>query len=246
MNSTRTISSIKRQMGTNWKMKVDGKDWTPQEISAIILRKLRTDAEAYLGEKVTDAVITVPAYFNDSQRQATKDAGKIAGLITSGSWRKKAGDRSEDRKCCFAAATDLVAKETGSSVIHYAMSRDGSEAECVYAKLTEDCAEPPVNLPKENIKKCLEMMKASGSAIIPSPLVLKSLVGPELASCSVFKNAGTILMIPLEIGDDLPIQFMILRDPEPWILTSACRQPLRIPSGRSRSRRRRLRSHRCG
>ncbi len=144
--------------------------------------------------------------------------GKIAGLITSGSWRKKAGDRSEDRKCCFAAATDLVAKETGSSVIHYAMSRDGSEAECVYAKLTEDCAEPPVNLPKENIKKCLEMMKTSGGAIIPSPLVLKSLVGPELASCSIFKNAGTILMIPLEIGDDLPIQFMILRDPEPWIL----------------------------
>ena len=80
VNAKRTISSIKRQMGTDWKINIDGKAWTPQEISAMILRKLRTDAEAYLGEPVTDAVITVPAYFNDIQRQATKDAGKIAGL----------------------------------------------------------------------------------------------------------------------------------------------------------------------
>ena len=80
MNAARTIASIKRQMGTDWKTRIDGKDWTPQEISAIILRKLRSDAESYLGEKVTDAVITVPAYFNDMQRQATKDAGRIAGL----------------------------------------------------------------------------------------------------------------------------------------------------------------------
>lgn len=75
-----TISSIKRHMGTNHKVNVDGKEYTPQEISAMILQKLKTDAESYLGEKVTQAVITVPAYFNDSQRQATKDAGKIAGL----------------------------------------------------------------------------------------------------------------------------------------------------------------------
>ncbi|WP_088102528.1 molecular chaperone DnaK [Halalkalibacter urbisdiaboli] len=75
-----TIISIKRHMGTDHKVSVDGKDYTPQEISAIILQKLKSDAEAYLGEKVTKAVITVPAYFNDSQRQATKDAGKIAGL----------------------------------------------------------------------------------------------------------------------------------------------------------------------
>ncbi|MCM3712799.1 molecular chaperone DnaK [Halalkalibacter oceani] len=75
-----TIISIKRHMGTNHKETVEGKDYTPQEISAIILQKLKSDAEAYLGEKVTKAVITVPAYFNDSQRQATKDAGKIAGL----------------------------------------------------------------------------------------------------------------------------------------------------------------------
>ncbi|MDT8862897.1 molecular chaperone DnaK [Alkalihalobacillus sp. MEB130] len=75
-----TIMSIKRHMGTDYKETVEGKDYTPQEISAIILQKLKSDAEAYLGEKVTKAVITVPAYFNDSQRQATKDAGKIAGL----------------------------------------------------------------------------------------------------------------------------------------------------------------------
>lgn len=79
-NPDRTIISIKRHMGTNHKESIDGKDYTPQEISAIILQKLKADAEAYLGQSVTQAVITVPAYFNDSQRQATKDAGKIAGL----------------------------------------------------------------------------------------------------------------------------------------------------------------------
>jgi len=79
-NSERTIMSIKRRMGTDYKVTIDGKNYTPQEISAMILQKLKGDAEAYLGEKVTEAVITVPAYFNDAQRQATKDAGKIAGL----------------------------------------------------------------------------------------------------------------------------------------------------------------------
>ena len=79
-NPDKTVISIKRHMGSDYKVDIDGKKYTPQEISAMILQKLKTEAEGYLGEKVTDAVITVPAYFTDSQRQATKDAGQIAGL----------------------------------------------------------------------------------------------------------------------------------------------------------------------
>ncbi len=79
-NPERTIRSIKREMGTSYKITIDGKEYKPPEISAMILQKLKRDAEAYLGEEIKQAVITVPAYFSDAQRQATKDAGKIAGL----------------------------------------------------------------------------------------------------------------------------------------------------------------------
>ncbi len=79
-NPDKTVISVKRHMGSDYKVDIDGKSYTPQEVSAMILQKLKSDAEAYLGEPVTEAVITVPAYFTDSQRQATKDAGQIAGL----------------------------------------------------------------------------------------------------------------------------------------------------------------------
>ena len=118
-NPDRTIASIKRHMGEkDYKVSIDGKDYTPPEISAMILQKLKADAEAYLGETVTQAVITVPAYFNDSQRQATKDAGKIAGLDvlrivnepTAASLAARAWSRSRRRAATrtWAAMTSIT------------------------------------------------------------------------------------------------------------------------------------------
>lgn len=109
-NPDRTIISIKRHMGTNYKVKIDDKEYSPQEISAMILQKLKADAEAYLGKTVTQAVITVPAYFNDSQRQATKDAGKIAGLEVL---------RIVNEPTAAALAYGLDKQETNQTILVY-------------------------------------------------------------------------------------------------------------------------------
>ena len=103
-NAEKTISSIKRHMGTDYKVQIDDKSYSPQQISAMVLQKLKADAEGYLGEKVTEAVITVPAYFNDAQRQATKDAGKIAGLDV-----QRIINEKSQRHRCFV--TNLTGKE---------------------------------------------------------------------------------------------------------------------------------------
>ena len=100
-NPDRTISSIKREMGSNYKVEIDGHSYTPQEISAMILQKLKSDAEAYLGETVSSAVITVPAYFTDAQRQATKDAGRIAGAGGAGYRRQQPPGRRRLRQAHY-------------------------------------------------------------------------------------------------------------------------------------------------
>ena len=109
INPDRTVISIKREMGTGYKVTIDGKDYTPQDISAMILTKMKETAESYLGEKVTEAVITVPAYFNDSQRQATKDAGRIAGLDVK-----------------------RIINEPTAAALAYGLDKDGSQKILVY------------------------------------------------------------------------------------------------------------------
>ena len=108
-NPDRTIISIKREMGSAFKTDIDGKSYSPQEVSAMILQKLKADAESYLGEPVTHAVITVPAYFNDAQRQATKDAGKIAGL-----------------------EVQRIINEPTAAALAYGMDKDGDQKIMVY------------------------------------------------------------------------------------------------------------------
>jgi molecular chaperone DnaK len=108
-NVDRTIASVKRHVGTDWKVEIDDKKYTPQEISARILAKLKRDAEQYLGEEVTDAVVTVPAYFNDSERQATKEAGEIA----SSKWARTTTSRRS--RCAAPRVTTASAATTGTT-----------------------------------------------------------------------------------------------------------------------------------
>ena len=119
-NADRTVSSIKRHMGENYHVTIDGKGYTPQEISAMILQKLKADAEAYLGQTVSEAVITVPAYFTDSQRQATKDAGKIE--------IKKAIEEIFDVKVIKVTTTTIRAKEKRVGANPSGMTATGKKA----------------------------------------------------------------------------------------------------------------------
>jgi molecular chaperone DnaK len=119
-NVDRTIRSVKREMGTNWKSpEIDGKQYTPQEISARVLQKLKRDAETYLGEPVTDAVITVPAYFEDAQRQATKEAGEIAGLnvlrIVNEPWTRARPSRRSSSSTSVAAPSTSPCSRSGTA-----------------------------------------------------------------------------------------------------------------------------------
>ncbi len=140
-NVDRTISSVKRHMGTTWSFDVDGKKWTPQEISARILQKLKRDAEEYLGDSVTDAVITVPAYFNDAERQATKEAGEIAGLnvlriINEPTAAALAYGLDKGRKTSSSSSSTSVAERSTSRCSRWARTTTSPPSRCAPPRVT--------------------------------------------------------------------------------------------------------------